>query len=100
MSATNNGTCQICGRVVSAKNGSIARHGFSRHGGWTEDACLGSDRSALELSTLALDEEVLFLRNRISGAAANGLSTEHLEALVAELLLRKDRRHGQPLIPR
>lgn len=48
-------TCQICGRGIKAKNGTIALHGYKRPGqGWQTASCFGARHRPYEVSCDAL----------------------------------------------
>lgn len=51
--------CQICGRLVQAKTGVIAHHGYSRPGdGWQTASCFGARYRPYEVACDALDSAV------------------------------------------
>lgn len=68
-------TCQICGRSIKAKNGSIAHHGYRRPGeGWQTSSCMGARYAPLEVSYDVLEPHVAGVAREVA----------HKEALVAE----------------
>lgn len=52
---TNITTCQICGRAIQAKRGTIAHHGYTRPGhGWQTRSCFGAGYRPWEVACDAL----------------------------------------------
>ena len=48
-------TCQICGRIIKAKNGLIAHHGYQRPGqGWQTASCFGARYRPYEVACDAI----------------------------------------------
>lgn len=68
-------TCQICGRLIKAKNGIIAHHGYQRPGdGYQTRSCFGARHVPYEVGHNALDEykkliEEVYLPNAIERRA-------------------------------
>lgn len=42
--------CQICGRLIQAKHGVIAHHGYTRRQGWQTSSCMGARYRPYEVS--------------------------------------------------
>jgi hypothetical protein len=56
MTDTDRKTCQICGRAIKAKNGTIAHHGFKRPRGWYGQtaSCPGAKHLPFEVDSKVL----------------------------------------------
>jgi hypothetical protein len=75
--ATIKGTCQVCGRRIGAKIGTVAHHGYRRPGyGWQTDSCAGAQYVPYEQSCERLAEVVKDVEGYI--AATQKLLTELL----------------------
>lgn len=60
-------TCQICGRVIKAKNGIIAHHGYKRPGGgWQTASCAGARFLPYEVSCDRLPPTIEFIKRHIA----------------------------------
>lgn len=61
-------TCQVCGRLIRSKQGTIAHHGYTRPGdGWQTSSCGGTHHAPFEVSNAHLiDTIVAFERHRES----------------------------------
>lgn len=55
MKATNNGTCQVCGRAQAMTPRGLAKHGYTVSDWGFCGTCRGSDRDPVEVSTVLLD---------------------------------------------
>lgn len=59
-------TCQICGRIIKAKNGIIAHHGYKRPGGgWQTASCAGARFLPYEVSCDRLPPTIEIIKNFI-----------------------------------
>lgn len=74
--------CQICGRLIQAKTGRIAHHGYTRPGdGWQTPSCMGAKYRPYEVACDALPRAITAV-------------TEHIatrEAVLADLLANPPR---------
>jgi hypothetical protein len=63
--ATNNGTCQVCGRVQAAiGDATMAKHGYTVQWGFFSGTCAGSDRAPIEHSHNYTDRTIGELTKR------------------------------------
>lgn len=61
-------TCQICGRVIKAKNGRIAHHGYKRpHVGWQTASCMGARGLPYEKSCNLIPPAIERISNYLTG---------------------------------
>jgi hypothetical protein len=52
-------TCQLCGRLIRSKHGTIAHHGYTRPGdGWQTSSCDGTHHPPFEVSNTHLIETI------------------------------------------
>lgn len=60
-------TCQICGRVIMAKTGLIAHHGYQRphQQGWQSASCLGAKFPPYEVSRDRINEVIGMMSNQL-----------------------------------
>lgn len=57
-------TCQVCGRLIKARTGAIAHHGYQRPGfGWQTSSCMGARALPFEASRDKLAEWIEVLRD-------------------------------------
>ena len=63
--ATNNGTCQVCGRIQAAiGDATMAKHGYTVQWGFFSGTCAGSDRAPIEHSHNYTDRTISELDKR------------------------------------
>lgn len=63
--------CQICGRLIQAKNGRVAHHGYTRPGdGWQTPSCMGAKYRPYEVACDALPKAIAAVTQHIAGVEA------------------------------
>jgi hypothetical protein len=76
--------CQICGRLIQAKNGRIAHHGYQRPGhGWQTASCPGAKYRPYEVACERLEWFVNLLIDMHATKAANLVAVEREELPVS-----------------
>jgi len=65
--ATQNGTCQCCGRVQAYTARGIAKHGYTVDWGFFNGVCGGSDQKPLELDRTITDRTIVTMRDFATG---------------------------------
>ena len=79
------GTCQICGRLIGAKRGRIAHHGYQRPHNWHSQtaSCMGAKHLPFEVSRerlgdllKLLESDIITYRAQIEAIERNETSLE------------------------
>lgn len=90
MSATHNGTCQVCGRLQALPNGVLSKHGYVVKGyGYFVGTCPGAERKPLEIERTFADFVAADVMKDSKNATANA------KKVAAGKLLPKQAKNGK-----
>lgn len=76
--ATHRGTCQICGSVQLLPGGFLAKHGYTVKWGFFSGVCPGSGRRPFEISTDAIADAIVGVKQGIKNTQAEIAAIEDL----------------------
>lgn len=76
MKATNQGHCQVCGRLQRLPDGVLAKHGYTAKWGFFAGVCWGSQHKPFEESIALIEEAIKRARETAKGLRAQADAVE------------------------